>query len=507
MHTFTSADLAQMQRLGIRPEAVQQQLQRFITGFPPARLVDTVRPGRGITRMSEEEMAAYTALYEKRSQKMRVCKFVPASGAASRMFRKLYQYADSGEMEREVEVFFERLHEFAFYEDLVAVLGNTAAEMKALRKQRSPLLIRSLLEKEGLGYGHLPKLLLKFHRYPEGSRSALEEHLVEGALYAASEGKKAYLHFTLSPQHQHAAHAQLRAVLPKYEQQYGLQFEVTFSTQNPATNTLAVDMNNQPFRLPDGSLLFRPGGHGALLENLQGLQADLVFIKNVDNLAHDRIKAPTCRYKRLLGGLLLQVQQRVFGYLTRLDEAGPQPPPMLLEEIDAFLRQTLCILPPPDFDHRDLAARLAYYRNKLHRPLRVCGIVRARRHTGGGPFWAQNPDGSVSLQLIEIPQIDQQDEQQKKLLESSAYANITDLVCGLRDYRGKPFDLMPFRDEQAGFITHKSLGGRSLKALELPGLWNGAMAGWNTLFAEVPRITFNPVKSVMDLLEEGHLGE
>jgi hypothetical protein len=358
-----------------------------------------------------------------------------------------------------------------------------------------------LLTPRGLDYASLPKGLLQFHRYPDHCRTPFEEHLVEAAAYTQDHQGVARLHLTVTPEHQAAFTAHLAAIRHRYERN-GVRFDVTFSTQHPATDTIAVDMHNQPFRDQHGHLLFRPAGHGALLENLQALQGDIVFIKNIDNVVPDRLKAETYLYKRALGGYLIDIQNQVFAYLRQL--AAPPVSDQTLARIFAFARHTLSIVPPAAMEQQTPAEKIAYLQTVLNRPIRVCGMVQNVGEPGGGPFWVQHTDGAQSLQIVEMSQVDMHHAAQKDIVARATHFNPVDLVCGVRDYTGKPFHLMAFTDPNTGFISVKSHDGRELKALELPGLWNGAMANWNTLFVEVPLSTFNPVKTVLDLLRPQH---
>ena len=356
-----------------------------------------------------------------------------------------------------------------------------------------------MLQAQGLNYGQLPKGLLKFHRYADGARTPVEEHLVEAALYAASQGK-AEVHFTVSAEHKALFKALVEEKLPRYEKQFGVTLHVTFSEQKPSTDTVAATMDNEPFRV-DGKLLFRPGGHGALIENLNDLQADIVFVKNIDNVVPDRLKADTVSYKQVLAGVLVELQQRAFAYLRKLDSGDYSHAD--IEEIIRFVQQELCCRREDVKDLED-AELVIYLRKKLNRPMRVCGVVKNVGEPGGGPFLAYNSDGTVSLQILESSQIDTQNPEYMAMFKNGTHFNPVDLVCAVKDYKGRKFNLPDYVDRNTGFISYKSKSGKELKALELPGLWNGAMSDWNTVFVEVPLSTFNPVKTVNDLLREQH---
>ncbi|WP_349861861.1 DUF4301 family protein, partial [Bacteroides cellulosilyticus] len=434
-----------------------------------------------------------------------VVKFVPASGAASRMFKNLFEFlgADYDVPETKFEkTFFEQIEKFAFYNDL-----NAACE-KAFEKNIPALMaegdykavVAALLEAAGLNYGALPKGLLKFHRYEDGSRTPLEEHLVEGALYAANKNGKVNVHFTVSPEHRRLFENLVADKAAVYAKKYGVDYNVTFSEQKPCTDTIAADMNNQPFR-DNGKLLFRPGGHGALIENLNDLDADIIFIKNIDNVVPDKLKGDTVLYKKLIAGVLVALQQKAFAYLELLD-SGRYTHEQVLEILQFLQKKLFC--KNPETKNLEDAELVLYLKEKLNRPMRVCGMVKNVGEPGGGPFLAYNSDGTISLQILESSQIDMDDPEKKEMFEKGTHFNPVDLVCAVRDYKGHKFDLVNFVDKATGFISYKSKNGKDLKALELPGLWNGAMSDWNTVFVEVSLSTFNPVKTVNDLLREQH---
>ncbi|MEM9987451.1 MAG: DUF4301 family protein, partial [Bacteroidota bacterium] len=345
------------------------------------------------------------------------------------------------------------------------------------------------------------KGLLQFHQYDNHTRTPAEEHLVEAANYATIGGGTAYLHFTVSPEHRERFQALIDEKKDHYERLFGVTLDVSFSEQKPSTDTIAVDMENQPFRMDDGGILFRPGGHGALIENLNDIDADLVFIKNIDNVVPDRIKGETYRYKQAIAGKLLEYQQQIFAYLSALDEGGDEN---LIEEVEKFLKEVLCVLPAEDYLTQNLSEKIESLKALLDRPIRVCGMVKNEGEPGGGPFWVKNGKGVISLQIAESAQIDTDDPEQKGIMANATHFNPVDLVCSLRNRQGEKYDLLNFRDPSTGFIAYKSKNGRELKAQELPGLWNGAMANWNTIFVEVPIVTFNPVKIVNDLLRPNH---
>jgi hypothetical protein len=488
---FLEKDFAQINELGIDLETVYQQINDFKEGFPFMQLQKAATLNDGVMKLTDEQLESLTALYEKKVAKLVPLKFVPASGAATRMFKSLFSFLEEGKSDKSTDQFFDKLDDFAFAEDLKKILPENADNQT---------IVDYYLTRKGLDYGSLPKGLLKFHQYENESRTALEEHLVEGANYANNDGK-VRLHFTVSPEHLSRFLKLLNKVVPNYEEKFNVKFDISFSEQRRSTDTIAVNMDDTPFREKDGSLLFRPAGHGALLANLNDISADIIFIKNIDNVVPDRIKQPTIAYKKALAGVLLNFQDLIFDYQYQLKEWASEP---LLMELNRFFEKELCVLPPVGFMGMNHNEKVIYYQKKLNRPLRVCGVVPNTGEPGGGPFWCKNSDGSTSLQIVESAQVDMTDEAQKAIFNESTHFNPVDLICSMKNYRNKKFDLMDYRDLKTGFVTQKSKDGKDLKAQELPGLWNGSMANWNTIFVEVPLITFNPVKTVNDLLREEH---
>lgn len=485
---FRPKDIALMREKGISPAVAEQQIGYFRAGFPFLPIEAAAVAGDGITRLTPDAAGRLVVSYEQAAETLSLVKFVPASGAASRMFKEMYEFVQEGTEYHSVAAALEQVEKFAFCDTLTADLPVDADDRTV---------VENIIEGV-LGYGKSPKALILFHRYPEGNRTALEEHLVEGALYARSGDGKVNIHFTISPEHENGFRKLVDRVLPEYEKRYGVRYEISYSQQKPKTDTIAVDGNNEPFREADGSILFRPGGHGALLENLNDIDADLVFIKTVDNVCPDRMKPDTITYKKALAGLLLELQARCFGYLRQLEGETDDS---LTDEIAAFARERLSWKPAPDFSGKNAEEKKRILRELLDRPIRVCGMVKNEGEPGGGPFWVKNSDGSLTLQIAESSQIA---PEQKHLMREATHFNPVDLVCGIRNYKGEKFDLTRFVDPQTGFISVKSKDGRELKAQELPGLWNGAMARWNTVFAEVPIATFNPVKTINDLLRPQH---
>ncbi|RRD91907.1 DUF4301 family protein [Bacteroides heparinolyticus] len=503
---ITPQDKELLKSKGISEEQIAEQLACFKKGFPYLKLSAAASVEKGILTPDTNEQKEYLDAWEGYRQTDKVVvKFVPASGAASRMFKNLFEFlgADYNVPQTSFEkMFFEKIEDFAFYDDLNMTCRKTVGEdvPALLASGNYKAIVAALLEAAGLNYGALPKGLLKFHKYEDGNRTPLEEHLVEGALYAANKNGKVNVHFTVSPEHRTLFRTLVDAKAMAYAQKYGVDYNVTFSEQKPSTDTIAVDMENNPFR-DAGKLLFRPGGHGALIENLNDLDADVIFIKNIDNVVPDRLKGDTVLYKKLIAGVLVTLQQRAFAYLRLLD-SGRYTHEQILEVLQFLQKQLYC--KNPEIKDLEDAELVIYLKEKLNRPMRVCGMVKNVGEPGGGPFLAYNSDGTVSLQILESSQIDMDDPAKKEMFEKGTHFNPVDLVCAVRDYKGHKFDLVKYVDKATGFISYKSKNGKDLKALELPGLWNGAMSDWNTIFVEVPLSTFNPVKTVNDLLREQH---
>lgn len=507
-------DIVQLQNQGRDIARVENQIEIFKKGFPFMSLVRPATAGDGIMKPVPEKLDFYTSLYEVKLGEKKVLKFVPASGAATRMFKSLYAFLEKFKAVHEddealdqdkgfdsMQNFFTHIREFAFWEDLKKILRQQGVQAEdAIRDKKYRELVEYVIAPKGLNYGNLPKGLIKFHRYGKLSRTAVEEHLVEGSDYACYQDGKVNIHFTVSPEHEKNFRSHVDRMASCYENWMDAHYYISYSQQNPSTDTVAVGHDNQPFKTGNGTILFRPAGHGALLENLGDLDADLIFVKNIDNIVPDRLKETTAYYKKVLGGILLHYQGKIFSYLEMLEKEEILHP-ALMEEIRIFTEKDLCTEMP---GKSRLDAK-EYFISKLNRPLRVCGMVKNEGEPGGGPFWAKNRDGSVSLQIVETAQVDMKIEDQKKIVSRSTHFNPVDLVLGIRDRSGKKFDLTKFVDPDTGFISIKSQEGRELKALELPGLWNGSMSDWNTIFVEVPIETFNPVKTVNDLLREEHL--
>ena len=505
-------DLHQLKTKGISPEQLRVQLDHFIKGFPHVRLARPAIPGDGILRLRDEEVEELVGFFSKNAPGKKVVKFVPASGAATRMFKDLFSWREKLKagtppdelMEKEpaARQFFSEMKSFAFWDDLALVMHRDCVDADHMLEAGHYLtLLDYILYDYGLDYAALPKGLLMFHNYGRDARTPLEEHLVEGADHAKNREGKVFIHFTVSPEHQKKFENLVKEKAPAFEKKFDVNYEISFSIQKPSTDTLAVDLDNQPFRESDDSLLFRPAGHGALIENLNDLEADVVFIKNIDNVVPDHLKHDTFLYKKVLGGLLLKTQEQIFGWLKQLE--NEQLSDEACSHAIEYAVKNLNLEPEAIQGSREECRRQLFA--FLNRPIRVCGMVKNEGEPGGGPFWVSDPQtGKNALQIVESSQINLKEAAQEVIFRGATHFNPVDLVCDLKNYRGEHFSLPDFVDPQTGFISRKSKDGKDLKALELPGLWNGAMANWITLFVEVPLITFNPVKTVNDLLRKEH---
>lgn len=504
---LNQTDHALLEKKGISESQINEQLQSFVTGFPFLKIISAASPDNGIFQASNEELASLLSAWDKYlNSNATILKFVPASGAASRMFKDLFEFldGDSGIPAKPAEkLFFDGIGKFAFYPALnEKCIQNEGTNISGLiASGRFKAVVSNLLGEKGLNYGALPKGLLLFHNYDSEKRTPLQEHLAEGALYAMNKENIVNIHFTVSGEHRELFEKHLGEVKSAYETKFNTKFKTGFSEQKPATDTIAADEHNQPFR-DNGALVFRPGGHGALIENLNDLDADIIFIKNIDNVVPDALKNPTIIYKKIIAGLLVELQEKSFGYLREMDQTGVLSDERLWKIAD-FCEHELNNIHPgiAELSGNELQS---YLQQKLNRPIRVCGMVKNTGEPGGGPFLTVNQDGTVSTQILESSQINLKDPAEKEKMMKSTHFNPVDLVCGVKNYQGKKFDLLKHVDKKTGFISLKSKNGKELKALELPGLWNGAMSDWNTIFVEVPIETFNPVKTVNDLLRDQH---
>lgn len=515
----TPKDLAQLRALGISPAQVRRQIALLRQARHHRRLDRPCTLGDGIHRLTRAEARSLIPLQEEAARAGRFQKFVPASGAASRMFEALHYYHRQEEMSRVTQIrerarqggprarivirFLEEWERFPFAEDLKEKLLAAGLTLGRLTQgDRWRQMLNLLLTERGLNYQALPKALMKFHRYPEGGRSALEEHLVEAAAIIRDRAGRIPLHFTISPEHEALFLEHLAAVKPKHEERFGARLDISYSHQLRSTDTIALDLAGRPLRDPDGRLHLRPGGHGALLVNLNRLDGDLVYLKNIDNVVPDHLQGATSDWKKILGGYLIQTQRGVSRHLERLQHKRITRKD--LEGTLDFLREVLSVGEPPGIWQGPAELCREFLLKKLNRPLRVCGVVQNQGEPGGGPFWVKGRDGGLTLQIVESAQVDLESDEQHEIWFRATHFNPVDLVCSVRDFQGRPFDLRRHVDPEAVFISRKSKDGQALQALELPGLWNGAMADWNTLFVEVPLETFNPVKTILDLLRPEH---
>jgi len=512
---FSEKDIIQIESKGLTIEKIQEQIQLFKEGLPFVEIKHVATLGNGILALAQKEKQHYINYYDNKRDKISILKFVPASGAATRMFKFLFQFLKDYDFKKEsinsyinrnkaqeLSLFFVGLEKFPFYDE---VLKNTKKcnpnyDGLSINEQRY-LFVNTMLDQDGLNYGFCPKGLLPFHKYKDHISTAFEEHLFESALSASSNGNS-NLHFTISEKYNHTFDAEFRRIEHIVEEKTKTAFQISFSYQKESTDTIAVDLRNIPFRDEMGNLIFRPSGHGALLENLNDLDADIIFIKNIDNVVIFKFEEQVAESKKALAGLLLETQAQVFQYLEGLQNTALNQDE--LSEIAQFLSKKLNVVISPEFEKYSQKFQKAYLIEKLNRPIRVCGMVKNEGEPGGGPFWVRDENGDISLQIVESAQIDKKDKHQKDIFKRSTHFNPVDLVCGVRDYQGNKFDLTKFVDPKTAFITLKTKMDTELKALELPGLWNGSMANWNTIFVEVPLITFSPVKTVNDLLKASH---
>lgn len=500
---FEQNDVRQIEERGSSVSEVEAQVERFRKGFPWLEIIAPATPGNGIRVLGDKAAEEAVTYYENASVAGK-CKFVPASGAASRMFKDIFAGLSALEdgkdpgADSSVGKLASAIEKFAFYTPETFGTPEDSADYRRTVAEK-------VLTDKGLGYGSKPKGVIRFHRYPDGEcRTAFAEHLIEAQDYMRNADGSANIVFTISPEFGKLFDTALDEVRAAYEARYGVKFNISFTCQEKSTDTVAVDLKNRPFRTEEGELLFRPAGHGALIYNLNAIEDELVSIKNIDNVSNDRFLPVTAKYKKVLMGVALSLRDRIFGYLNALDAAGDTDCSALCDEIEKFLADELSITLPAT---ASLAERVAILRSKLDRPIRVCGMVRNQGEPGGGPFIVKSRDGSSNLQILESVQINMGDEASREMLAGATHFNPVDLVCCLRNYKGEKFNLLDYVDQDAGFISSKSYQGRELKALELPGLWNGSMSDWNTCFVEVPLETFNPVKVVLDLLRPAHQGE
>jgi len=464
---FSDKDLQQIKSHDLEINNIQQQIKNFEQGFPFVDIVKPATSADGVIQCDDNDIEKNIKVYDEYAKTHKIVKFVPASGAATRMFKDLFDFAATGNMNAVAEETINNFDKFAFYDKT---------------KSDKSDIINYILDK----YGNMPKGLIPFHKYKNIVKTPVEEHLTEAAKYATS-GNVAHIHFTVSPEHRQNFNELLNRVIPLYESEYGIKYDITMSEQKKSTDTIAVNMDNTPFRNPDDSLLFRPAGHGALIENLNDIDADLIFIKNIDNVSCDY--SDTIKYKKLLAGILVSIQSKIFNLIRKIDSGNTD-----IETVHNFITNEIGI-------KLNGFLSMAEYKDILNRPLRVCGVVKNSGEPGGGPFWVRDKSGKISLQIVESSQIA---PESKDIMKEAEYFNPVDLVCGTKDYNGNKFDLTKYIDKNTGFISEKSKNGKPLRAMERPGLWNGAMANWNTVFVAVPASTFSPVKMVTYLLKDAH---
>jgi len=476
---FSDKDIQQIKSHGLNVNDVNHQIEMFKKGFPYTNIVKPASDTDGILVCSDNDCQKYSSVYDEYAKNHKIVKFVPASGAATRMFKDLFDFLNSNTSNKTSEITVKNITKFAFWDDLKKYLPENASDTD---------IVKCIVSDAGLNYGNLPKGLIAFHKYNNHTKTPVEEHLSEGVWYAKS-GDVVNIHFTISPEHRRGFETLLERIIPQYEKEYGVKYNISLSEQKSSTDTIAVNLDNTPFRNSDNTLLFRPAGHGALIQNLNDIDADIIFIKNIDNVAVESMKNDTIKYKKVLAGVLVDTQQQIFDLIKKIDSGFSD-----VTEIHKFVTSKIGI-------KINNMLSISEYRDILNRPLRVCGMVRNTGAPGGGPFWVQNDTGVISLQIVESSQIA---PESKNIMNEATYFNPVDLVCSVKDFQNNKFNLNEYIDENTGFISEKSKNGVALRAMERPGLWNGAMAKWNTIFVAVPGTTFNPVKMVSDLLNPAH---
>ena len=492
---FTEKEKIIFLEKGLDIAQVEKQIQNFIKGFPYANIVDAATINNGIKLIEDSEKRSFISIYDNFAKNNKITKFVPASGAASRMFKNLYGFLTqdiSVEKDEFVNYFFNNIEKFAFFDELKNILDKDEIKVS---EENIREIITNLLTEKGLDYGNLPKGLLLFHKYKNEIRAAFAEHLTEAGLYAKSKDEKSNIVFTVSPEHKELFKKLYEKLKQSYEKEYKTSFSIEFTEQLSSTNIIAVNIDNTVYKDENGDFLFRPGGHGALIENLNKIFSDIIFIKNIDNVVHEKYLSDTIEYKKIIAGVLIEKKNKIASYLKHIDNNNIDK----LDEIKTFIVNDLNYKFP---ESKNVDFEIC--KSILNRPIRVCGMVKNEGEPGGGPFWVRNVDGSVQLQIVESSEIDKTDNNKLKIMENATHFNPVDVVCSAIDYKGNKFNLSDFVNHNAGFISEKSVNGFKIKAQELPGLWNGAMANWNTIFVEVPVSTFNPVKTVNDLLRDDH---
>ncbi|MBP7496357.1 MAG: DUF4301 family protein [Bacteroidales bacterium] len=504
---FTKEDIQQIKDKNIELKTVEKQLENFRKGFPYIRLIEPATIGNGIIRFRKPEIQNLSKLYDKEIYNYKTTTFIPASGAATRMFKDLIAFYENDDLTetlpKPVQEFFDNLKFFAFYDDLNLLLKKDKLDLnQLLLKKDYKTILTYLLFEKGLNYSKLPKALIKFHKYSDFSRTSMEEHLIEAAYYCKNNDNNIDIHFTIADDFYNLFKDTIFTIKDQIEKQLNVTYKIDISVQKPYTDILAVDLNYNPLRDKDGKLVFRPGGHGALIENLNDCDSDIIFIKNIDNITPDKLKKESYIYKKVLGGFLIKQQQKLAEYLEMLEDNKLDDEK--LTEIEDFTENSLFIKIDKYYYSYNKVNKTNYLYYLLNRPIRICGMVRNTGEPGGGPFWIKEKSGAITLQIIETSQIDLDNKKQAKIFKQSSHFNPVDIACYVRNYKGDKFDLTEFIDPETGFISVKSKDGKEIKVQELPGLWNGAMSDWITIFIEVPLITFNPVKTINDLLRDEH---
>ena len=504
---LTENNIQQIKSYGLSTTEIERQIQIFKNGIPFANIVEAASPKNGIEVFSEKEQQDFVNLFESKRSELELLKFVPASGAATRMFKFLHKFLAQinpeqddidqilqKENNKDLRIFFSGLENFAFSDLVFERLYAKNPEYKTFEKRRRYLLfVQEMLEEDGLNFSDTPKGLVPFHMYDGDYVTAFDEQLYEAAFYATFNGT-ANLHFTVSDEHEEKFKKRFEDIRDSFEQKTGIKFNISYSFQKKETDTVAATLDNQLFLDENDELVFRPAGHGALLDNLNDVNGDIIFIKNIDNVVSEKYVETIAFQKKMLAGKLISLQRNISTFLEKLQTENPSEE--LLNDASDFISTKLKI--------SDISSDRETLLNILDRPIRVCGVVENTGAPGGGPFLVKDKKGNTSYQIVEMSQIDLDNPEQKALVEKATHFNPVDLVCGVRNHKGEKYNLLEFADPDTGFISEKSFQGKPIKALERPGLWNGAMANWNTVFVEVPLITFNPVKTVNDLLDEVH---
>ncbi|MGP8152923.1 MAG: DUF4301 family protein [Smithella sp.] len=499
---LSEKDVRQIGKLGLTPSHVEKQLAAYRHGSNYLILHHPCAINDGILAIKKAAKDKLIKFYEREGGKYKLIKFVPASGASSRMFTEWFSAREKGGFDSSAlnQSFSSNFNKYPFY----SLIKHNKSVSEFIKQKNTKSLLDYVLSAKGLNFGWLPKALIPFHLYHSGeARTALEEHLFEAAQYIRGADDVCHLHFTISEEHKNAFAEKIKTVKPKYENLFRIKYKISSSVQSPSTNMLAVDENNLPLRDALGRLIFRPGGHGSLLANLQNLDADFIFIKNIDNIAPEPLLEKIIPYKKMLGGLAMQRQEEIFACIRQLESAKISVSEM--EKIILFCSKKLNIVFPRKFAWQSRKDKTRFLISVLNRPLRVCAMVRNEGEPGGGPFWVEEDNGILTLQIVEGTHVNKREKDQLIIWSKAQYFNPVDMVCSIKNYKGKKFDLSNYVNNNAYLITKKNEMGRMIKALEVPGLWNGGMAYWNTVFVKLPLIVFNPVKTVNDLLRPEHL--